>query len=94
MNLKKLRQQSQGQELLNIEIESDSGNIKDALIELASVETVNEIENKNNAFRVQSKPEKSSRKAVFDLCVKNRWTLLEMHGMETKLEDVFRDLTN
>jgi ABC-2 type transport system ATP-binding protein len=35
-----------------------------------------------------------SRKAIFDLCVKQKWYLLEMTGIETRLEDVFRDLTN
>jgi len=90
-----LRQQAQGQELLEVQIEAvDSASVKNALIELASVETVNEIEGKSESYRVQSKPDKSSRKTVFEMCVKNKWILLEMYGIETKLEDVFRELTN
>ena len=91
-----LRQQAQGQELLNIEIEAeaDYDNVLEALTGLASVETANKRNDQPGKFRIQSKPEKSSRKAVFDLCVINKWYLTEMTAIETKLEDVFRELTN
>ncbi len=88
-----LRQQAQGQELLTVGIEG-SGDIGKALLALASVETVNAVDGKDNWFRIQSKPESSSRKSVFDLCVKKKWYLTEMTGIETRLEDVFRELTN
>ena len=92
-----LRQQAQGQELLTIEIEANkdsSESIKKELIALASVEKVLPVEGTTSSFRVQSKPETSSRKSIFDLCVKKKWYLIEMTGIETKLEDVFRELTN
>ena len=68
--------------------------VKKALLGLASVEKVNEEEYRTGFYLVQSKPELSSRKDIFDLCVKNKWYLLEMTGIETKLEDVFREVTN
>ena len=91
-----LRQQAQGQELLNIEIEAeaDYDNVLEELTGLASVETARKRNGQEGKFRIQSKPDKSSRKAVFDLCVKNKWYLTEMTAIETKLEDVFRELTN
>ena len=52
------------------------------------------LEEKENYFLVQSKPEHTSRKDVFDACVKNKWYLMELTGIETKLEDVFREVTN
>lgn len=88
-----LRQQSQGQELLTIQIEGE-GDVAKALLGLASVEKANAIEDRPGFFSVQSKPELSSRKAIFDLCVSQQWYLTEMTGIETRLEDVFRDLTN
>ena len=88
-----LRQQAQGQELLTVAIEG-SGNISKELLGLASVETVNAREDRDNWFTIQSKPENSSRKAIFDLCVKKKWYLTELTGIETRLEDVFRELTN
>ncbi|NQZ74529.1 MAG: ATP-binding cassette domain-containing protein [Ekhidna sp.] len=87
-----LRQQAQGQELLTIQIEGQ-GNIEKKLLELKSVEKVAAIAEKDNGFSVQSKPDLSSKKEIFDMCVSNSWYLLEMTGVETRLEDVFRNLT-
>jgi len=89
-----LRQQSQGQELLTIHIDAAKGDVKKELLGLKSVETVKEAEGKEHWFTVQSKPDTSSRKEIFDLCVKQKWYLMEMTGIETRLEDVFRNLTN
>jgi ABC-2 type transport system ATP-binding protein len=90
-----LRGQAQGKEMVKVQIEASNGaNIKKSLLSLASVESVKELEDKDNYFLVQSKPELSSKKEVFDCCVKNKWYLLEMTGIETKLEDVFREVTN
>jgi len=89
-----LRQEAQGQELLTVQIEAENGEVKKELLKLASVATVEPVEDKESFFRVQSKPESSSRKSVFDLCVKKKWYLTEMTGIETRLEDVFRELTN
>ncbi len=91
-----LRKQAQGSELLDIQIESKDAKekIHKSLLGLASVESVVDIDGKENFFQVQSKPDLSSKKEVFDLCVKNKWYLLELKGKETKLEDVFREVTN
>lgn len=89
-----LRHQAQGQELVSVHIEANFDQVKKDLLGLATVEKVNDLEGKAGFFLVQSKPDQSSRKAIFDLCVKNKWYLLEMTGIETKLEDVFREVTN
>ena len=89
-----LRKQAQGQELISVQIEEKKKKVKKALLGLASVEKVTDMESRNGFLLVQSKPEISSRKPIFDLCVKNKWYLLEMTGIETKLEDVFREVTN
>jgi ABC-2 type transport system ATP-binding protein len=90
-----LRSQAQGQELLTVSIEgSNSTEVHKALLGLASVEKVTEVEEKKGFFTVQSKPDSESRKVIFDLCVKKKWYLMEMTGIETRLEDVFRELTN
>ncbi|MBR9999416.1 MAG: ATP-binding cassette domain-containing protein [Cyclobacteriaceae bacterium] len=89
-----LRKQAQGQELISVQIEGDQQSIRKALLGLATVEKVTSMENREGFLLVQSKPEVSSRKPIFDLCVRNKWYLLEMTGIETKLEDVFREVTN
>jgi len=88
-----LREQAQGQELLTVQIEGDQGDVQKGLTGLSTVEKVDQIEGKSGFFQVKSKPDNSSRKSVFDLCVQNKWYLLEMTGTETRLEDVFRELT-
>lgn len=91
---KDLRKQSEGREILKIRIEDgDKNKIFEALQKLETVGVVDFMKDDKNAFDVQSKPELSSRKHIFDLCVKNKWVLTEMTPIETKLEDVFRVLT-
>lgn len=89
-----LRKQAQGQEMLKVKIEEgDSNDIFKKLQELSTVAMVDFADREKNKFSVQSKPDISSRKEVFQLCVKNNWILTEMIPLETKLEDIFRDLT-
>lgn len=88
-----LRSQAQGQELLKISIEADPAKVESAVRGLATVEKVSLVDGKEGWFNVHSKPDLSSRKEIFDLCVKNKWYLMEMTGQETRLEDVFQKLT-
>ncbi len=89
-----LRKQSEGKEILKIKIEEgDKNEIFKALQDVGSVGVVDFAKNNENAFEIQSKPEVSSKKDIFKLCVKNKWVLTEMIPVETKLEDVFRELT-
>lgn len=91
-----LQEQAQGQELINVKIEAaDAETVTAKLLALASVEKVTFLNDDNNllAFRIQSKPQQVSRKAIFDACVQNEWYLLEMGLVEKSLENVFRTLT-
>lgn len=89
-----LRSQADGQESLTVHIAPLNEDLEKSLLGLGSVEKVSAIEDKPGFYSIQSKPNMESRKAIFDLCVKQKWYLLEMTGIETRLEDVFRDLTN
>jgi ABC-2 type transport system ATP-binding protein len=89
-----LRRQSQGRELLRVRIED--GNRDEIFRQLQTLDQVGLVDfmrGVENCFEVQSRNEFSNRKAIFQLCVKNNWTLTEMTPIETKLEDLFRDLT-
>jgi ABC-2 type transport system ATP-binding protein len=89
-----LRKHAQGKEILRVKIEdAEHDEIFEKIQELASVELVDFINKNTNLFEVQSKKDLSSRKDIFKLCVKNKWILTEMSPIETKLEDVFRELT-
>ncbi|MCB9282429.1 MAG: ATP-binding cassette domain-containing protein [Lewinellaceae bacterium] len=90
-----LRKQAQGQEVLKVRIEdaADPKAITQALQQLQTVASVDIAGRDQFLFEIQSLPGQSSKRAVFQLCVNHNWTLTEMTPLETKLEDIFRNLT-
>jgi len=89
-----LGKQIQGQELLYVKIEDGEPNdIYKALQDLPGTALVDFKDRQKNKFEVQSKPDMSSKRDIFRLCVNSGWMLTEMIPVETKLEDIFRELT-
>jgi len=89
-----LRKKAQNKEILKLTIEDGDRNaIIKALQALPSSDLVDVISQSGNTFEMQSKPGTSSRRDIFRLCVDKGWALTEMTPTETKLEDVFRELT-
>lgn len=89
-----LRQQARGSQVLKVRIEQgDPATIRAELSQLPEVAEVNPLESHPNYFVLQSTPEQTANAAVFQLCVRKNWLLTEMIPLETKLEDIFRDLT-
>ena len=90
-----LRKQAQGEEILRIKIEDETN--KDLLFgglkSIESVGMVDPIADMQNTFMIQSKSGLSSKREIFQLCVQKNWVLTEMTSIETKLEDIFRELT-
>ena len=88
-----LRKQATGREVLKLTIEDgDRNDIFKALQEIESAQLVDFGKNEHQ-FEVQSKPGNSSRRAVFEVCKQKGWVLTELTPIETKLEDIFRELT-
>src|SRR6266496_4833853 len=82
------------QEILVIQIEAKNyENAEKEILNVATVEQVKAINDKTGFFEIKSEPGLSSRKPIFDLCVKNKWYLMEMRSIESTLEDVFRKVT-
>jgi len=92
-----LRQKAKGNEMLRVQISEalDIDTVISALQNLETVEMVDPINEPDveNTLIVSSNENATSRKPIFELCVKNNWILTEMTPIETKLEDIFRDLT-
>ncbi len=89
-----LRKQAQGTEILKVTIEDgDINEIFKALQSLETVDSVDFIDKNSQTFEIRSKADKSSRKDIFKLCVEKGWTLTQLTFIETRLEDVFRELT-
>jgi ABC-2 type transport system ATP-binding protein len=88
-----LRKQAQGTAILKVRIEDGEANqIFKSLQKLSSVSVVDFADRKMNRFDLHCKSEDVQRQ-VFKLCVDNKWVLTEMTPFETKLEDIFRELT-
>ena len=90
-----LRNKAQGQEVLRVQIleAPNKDEIISSLQQLETVAMVDPVPLNENTFMINSKPEQSSRKEIFNLCVSKNWVLTEMSPIETKLEDIFRELT-
>jgi ABC-2 type transport system ATP-binding protein len=89
-----LRKQAQGQELFKIKIEdADPNLVFKAIQNLPSVTLVDFADRAQNRFDVHSNTGSGSAREIFNLCVDKKWTLTELVPIETKLEDIFRDLT-
>jgi ABC-2 type transport system ATP-binding protein len=88
-----LRSKAQGQDVVRITIEDgDPGTQLEALCSLAGVEEALPGAGPNT-FLLRSRTGLSVEREVFQLCVQRGWVLTGMHRVETRLEDVFRELT-
>jgi ABC-2 type transport system ATP-binding protein len=89
-----LRKQAQGQEIIKVKIEDGEQEvIMSALHKLSSVASVERVNGEQQHFEIQSKADVSSPREIFKLCVEKGWVITEMTPIETKLEDIFRNLT-
>jgi ABC-2 type transport system ATP-binding protein len=89
-----LRKQASGRELLKARIEDGNGmDVLNALKYLSSVDRVSTLDLNANRFEIQSNLGQSAKREIFQLCVQRGWVLTEMIPVETRLEDIFRNLT-
>jgi ABC-2 type transport system ATP-binding protein len=90
-----LRKRAQAQDILRVQIgePENRDEVYSALQQLEFISLVDFDSETRNAFIINSKDDLSSRKDIFYMCVKNNWVLTEMTPIETKLEDIFRELT-
>ncbi|HKM92014.1 MAG TPA: ATP-binding cassette domain-containing protein [Prolixibacteraceae bacterium] len=89
-----LRKQAQGDELLRVRIEGGTRDeVFTALQALPTTSLVDFASEKHTIYELHSKPNTKSDKAIFDLCASKGWYIGELTPIETKLEDVFREVT-
>ena len=89
-----LRKQAKGQEIIKACIEDgEPSKILLALNELTTVLKADFSGRDKLIYEIQSQPNQSSKREIFNLCVKNKWVLTQLTTSETKLEDIFRNLT-
>ncbi|HOW41053.1 MAG TPA: ATP-binding cassette domain-containing protein [Bacteroidales bacterium] len=88
-----LRKQARGSEILRVRIEDGQPDqIYKALQSVRSVSIVEFADRNLNRFDIHCSAGDVKRE-IFKLCVEKQWVLTELTPYETKLEDIFRDLT-
>jgi len=88
-----LRKQARGSEILRVSIEDGQPDqIYKALQTVRSVSVVEFADRNLNKFDIHCSAGDVKRE-IFRLCVEKQWVLTELTPYETKLEDIFRDLT-
>lgn len=89
-----LRKQAQGREILKIKIED--GTKDEIFATLRQMRNVLQVEpdlRGEGRFEIQLNPNLDNRRNLFRLCVEKNWILTELTPIETRLEDIFRNLT-
>ena len=87
-----LRRNSDAEYCLKIGIKGgETTDIHEALNDLPGVLHI-EIIHKQN-FELQCKPDVEIEKSIFNLCQENNWYISELTPVQTRLEDIFRKVT-
>lgn len=89
-----LRKTAQGSQVLQVKILGENKeSVLNGLRELPAVQSAEILNSEEFKFEVQSNVDMQSNEQIFRMCVNNNWILTEMIPFETKLEDIFRNLT-
>ena len=89
-----LRRQASGGELIVVKIEdANPDEVVEAVSNISSVDKVTVVDRSIGKFEVQSQAGSSSARSIFQLCVQRGWILTESIPVETRLEDIFHNLT-
>lgn len=89
-----LRRQAEGKEILKVRIEDGRAEeIQHELNRLKNTDLIELVDKNLNRFEIHSRSGSSSKRDIFNLCVEKKWVLSELTPIETRLEDIFRNLT-
>lgn len=91
---RELRSQASGSATLRVKIEGGAlEEVFNELKEIPGVAVVDFLDKQNFRFVLEGDPEAKLANAVFAACVKKGWVITELIPVETKLEDIFKELT-
>ena len=89
-----LRKKSEGRQIVRVKIEGGERNeIVQTLQSKEEIYMVDPMKDISDAYEIQSQIGTNINRIIYRSCVEHHWDLLEMTNLETKLEDIFRDLT-
>lgn len=89
-----LRNQAQGKEVLKVKFDDGDVNaLYESLSKIKGMHLVDIMDADKRMFEVQGNTNSELAKQVFNMAVKNKWVLTQLTPVETKLEDIFMELT-
>lgn len=89
-----LRRQASGNELVKVQIvDGITADIISQLKQLDGVKQISIIDGSAGRFELEVSGSGTIQRQLFKLCVQKGWTLTELTTIETRLEDIFRNLT-
>jgi ABC-2 type transport system ATP-binding protein len=89
-----LRNQAKGRQIIRVKIEDGKeSDVKAGLTAIPFIINVNPLVGIENTYEMQVESMGSPKRDIFKLCVDKGWVLTEMTTFETRLEDIFHDLT-
>jgi ABC-2 type transport system ATP-binding protein len=89
-----LRRQAAGQEVLQVRIEdATQEELRLDLSLLPGITAATAIDPVSGRWQIQADPGSGIQRSLFRLCVDRHWVLTELIPVETRLEDIFRNLT-
>ncbi len=88
-----LREQMAGSEILKVKIEEgELPQIQNILLKIPEISEVKILE-ENRRLEVTCRQGEAAKRAIFQCCVAQNWILTELIPIETRLEDIFHNLT-
>ena len=89
-----LRNKAQGKKVFTVGIAGgEPDTVYNELKNLHKTEMVDFTNKEESVFEVRSADQSLPAREIFDMCVKNSWYITQLTPVETRLEDIFRQLT-
>jgi len=89
-----LRAQAQGEEVWHVRVEDVTPEVVLAgLGQGPALASVSLVGGTRDRYEVRGVTGTNTARAIYGACVANHWLLTELRPLETRLEDIFRDLT-
>lgn len=87
-----LKRKTQETEVIKFQI-IDKVNRDNVFAQISNIPSVTSVDYVDNHFLIGSIDGLNTKKYLFNMCVSNKWIISELTSVETKLEDIFRNLT-
>ena len=87
-----LRAQATGKSILLVDIEGPRTQVEQTIKTIPGISGVG-LSADHRLLEIECSDSQHTAREIFKTCVANHWVLLQMSPVETRLEDIFRNVT-